>query len=366
MQDLRLLGVSEDGTRFVLQTPDGQTFSLRIDERLHAALRGDRARLGQLQIQIDQELRPREIQARIRAGESAEDIASASGVPVDQVRRFEGPVLLERTVVAQAAQATHVRRVTDAAATPLGALVAERLQNHGVPRDELAWDSWRRDDGKWLVRLSYAQAGREHHATWLFDAAVHTIEPFDDEADWLTDEERAVPEHREPKLFVPRLASVPPVSELLNGPPQEASSDVAGLAQDEGGWDAPDVDLTSVPTPARFPGAMTPAGSPASLKTRSPSRSRSPYAPRGGTGAAPRGRRPPRVRPTRPPSATAWRRASAPPSPAGTRSSSGPASPRTSPQAPRNQPAPQTLLNDHAVRARVPAVIMQFVHASLQ
>ena len=118
---------------FVLQTPDGQTYGLRIDERLHAALRGDRARLGQLQIQLDQELRPREIQARIRAGENAEDIASASGVPVENIRRFEGPVLLERTVVAESARATHVRRVTDAAATPLGTLVADRLQSHGVP-----------------------------------------------------------------------------------------------------------------------------------------------------------------------------------------------------------------------------------------
>ena len=252
MQDLRLLGVSEDGTRFVLQTPDGQTYGLRIDERLHAALRGDRARLGQLQIQLDQELRPREIQARIRAGESAEDIASASGVPVENIRRFEGPVLLERTVVAESARATHVRRVTDAAATPLGSLVAERLQSHGVPSDELSWDSWRRDDGKWLVRLSYVQAGRAHHATWLFDAAVHTIEPFDDEADWLTDEERAVPEHREPKPFVPRLASVPPVSELLTGPPQQAADDDEPLV-DESGWDAPDVDLTSVPAPAKAP-----------------------------------------------------------------------------------------------------------------
>ena len=252
MQDLRLLGVSEDGTRFVLQTPDGQTYGLRIDERLHAALRGDRARLGQLQIQIDQELRPREIQARIRAGETAEDIASASGVPLEHVRRFEGPVLLERTVVAQSARGTHVRRVTDAAATPLGSLVAERLQSHGVPGDELSWDSWRRDDGKWLVRLTYAQAGREHHATWLFDAAVHTIEPFDDEADWLTDEERAVPEHREPKAFVPRLASVPPVSELLTGPPKEASAEDDELFEDES-WDSPDVDLTSVPAPAKAP-----------------------------------------------------------------------------------------------------------------
>jgi Protein of unknown function (DUF3071) len=236
MQDVRLLGVSEDGSRFMLQTPDGQTFGLRLDERLHAALRGDNARLGQLQIQLEHQLRPREIQARIRGGETSEDIASASGVPVEHVRRFEGPILLERSHVANSARNTNVRRVTDAAATPLGQLVADRLQTHGVTGEELAWDSWRREDGKWLVRLAYSHSGRDRRATWVFDAAVHTIEPSDDEAKWLTEEERAVPEHRgPPKTFVPRLASVPSVADLqaqmgsdeaVDGSAEEAPVDV--------------------------------------------------------------------------------------------------------------------------------------------
>jgi Protein of unknown function (DUF3071) len=257
MQDLRLLGVSEDGTRFLLQTPDGQTYSLRLDERVHAALRGDHARLGQLQIQLDHELRPREIQARIRAGETSEDIASASGVPVEHVRRFEGPILLERDHVANSARATNVRRVTDAAATPLDKLVADRLHTHGVMADDLAWDAWRRDDGRWLVRLAYSHGGRDHRATWLFDAMVHTIEPSDDEARWLTEEERAVPEHRgPPKVFVPRLASVPSVAELrgVRASDETADSDAAAeaAADDDAEGDdeavaGSDVDLTAAP-----------------------------------------------------------------------------------------------------------------------
>src|SRR3954453_8775888 len=230
MQDLRLLGVSEAGTRFVLQAPDGLTYGLRLDERLHAALRGDRARLGQLQIQLDHELRPREIQSRIRAGESAEEIASAAGVPVEQVRRFEAPVLLERTHVADLARSTNVRRVTDSAATPLGELVADRLEPHGVTAEDLVWDSWRRDDGRWLVRLTYGQGGRDHRASWIFDVTVRTIEPSDEEARWLTDEERAVPEHRTPPKFtVPRLASVPSVAEI-NGERDDDTDDTDDTA----------------------------------------------------------------------------------------------------------------------------------------
>jgi hypothetical protein len=257
MQDLRLLGVSEDGSRFVLQTPDGQTYGLRLDERLHAALRGDRARLGQLQIQLDHELRPREIQTRIRAGESAEEIASSAGVPVEQVRRFEAPVLLERTHVAELARATNVRRVTDAAATPLGRLVAERLEPHRVAADDLGWDSWRRDDGRWLVRLTYGQGGRDHRATWIFDPTVRTIEPSDEEARWLTDEERAVPEHHNPpKAFVPRLAAVPSVAEISGEQADDTDDEVADApvaVLDEAG----DVDLTLAPVghdPSWIPG----------------------------------------------------------------------------------------------------------------
>src|SRR6476661_8882107 len=159
MDDLRLVGLSPDGSRLVVEGPEGRSYSLPLDERLHAALRGDRARLGQLQISIDSELRPREIQARIRAGQSAEEIAAAAGLPVERVSRYETPILLERTHMAQRAQEVGVRRVTDAVTTPLGVLVRTRLEEHGVVDESADWDSWRRDDGCWLVRLTYAAGG---------------------------------------------------------------------------------------------------------------------------------------------------------------------------------------------------------------
>ena len=207
MADLRLVGVSDDGTRLVVEDGAGEQFTVPLDERLHAALRGDRARLGQLQISIEGELRPREIQERIRAGETAEAIASSAGVPVERVRRFEGPILLERTVVAQQAQAVGVRRVTDSVTTPLGTLVSTRLAEHQVDEDSLDWDSWLVDQGRWMVRLTYRTDGDERAATWAYDPGRRSIEPADDEARWLTDEERAA--SRPPQQRAPRLAAVP-------------------------------------------------------------------------------------------------------------------------------------------------------------
>ena len=194
MQNLRLLGVSDDGSRLLLEGPDGADYALPLDERVHAAMRGDRARLGQLQIELENQLTPREIQARIRAGQTSEEIAVASQVQVERIRRFEGPVLQERWHIAELAKTTNVRRVTDAAAHPMSDLVVERLAARGVATEDLEWDARRREDGRWAVRLDYSHGGRERSATWLFDHQRRTLEPHDDEASWLTADERAVPE----------------------------------------------------------------------------------------------------------------------------------------------------------------------------
>ena len=77
MQDLRLVAANERGTHLVLRSPDGDKFVVPIDERLRAAIRGDKTLLSQLD-NGGGELRPREIQARIRSGESAEQPLSMS------------------------------------------------------------------------------------------------------------------------------------------------------------------------------------------------------------------------------------------------------------------------------------------------
>jgi len=48
MPELRVVAVSNDGTRLVLKAADSTEYTLPIDERLRAAVRGDRPRLGQI------------------------------------------------------------------------------------------------------------------------------------------------------------------------------------------------------------------------------------------------------------------------------------------------------------------------------
>src|SRR4029077_20617030 len=171
MQELRLVAVSEDGTYAVLTAPgSGGRFTLRIDDRLRIVARGQFSRLAQYEIEVENPLRPKEIQDRIRAGETAEEIADAAGVPIDRVRRFEGPVLAEREYRAQEAQRATVRSPGDSGPGPrLGDVVAERLPELGAVPDDARWDSRKRADGNWQVQLAYAVGGRPQVAEWIFD-----------------------------------------------------------------------------------------------------------------------------------------------------------------------------------------------------
>ena len=97
---------------------------LPIDERLRAVALGQTSRLAQYEIEVESPLRPKEIQARIRAGETVEEIADAAGIAVERVRWFEGPVLAERANIADQAQTASVRRHGDATPGPrLGEIV---------------------------------------------------------------------------------------------------------------------------------------------------------------------------------------------------------------------------------------------------
>ncbi|MFP5347543.1 MAG: septation protein SepH [Actinomycetes bacterium] len=184
MQELQLVGVDEDGEHVLLQGPDGQRFRLSIDEPLRAAVRRDRARLGQLQISVQGKLRPREIQARIRAGETAEDIALSADVPVEHVRRYEGPVLAERAHVVERAGGQVVRTSGPDRGTELAALVAARLAARGV--NEGTWDAWRREDGAWTVQVEFRAGSKDRRARWSYDLASGVLEPVDDESRWLS------------------------------------------------------------------------------------------------------------------------------------------------------------------------------------
>ena len=184
MHQLRLVAVSEDGTYAILAEPGrGGRYSLPIDDRLRTVARGQFSRLAQYDIEVEHPLRPKEIQDRIRAGETADEIADAAGVPIDRIRRFEGPVLAEREYRAQEAQRATVRSPGDSGPGPqLGEIVAERLVELGAVPDDARWDSRKRADGNWQVVLAYSAGGRPQAAEWIFDPRRRHVTADDDQA----------------------------------------------------------------------------------------------------------------------------------------------------------------------------------------
>ena len=128
MRALRVVGLTEDGA-VVLEDPVRlERYTVPADERLRAAARGDLSRLGQIAIELESQLRPREIQARIRAGASVEQVATAAGVPEQKIERFAYPVLLERFRTADNAQRAHPMRADGPDNRTLAEVVAHTLR----------------------------------------------------------------------------------------------------------------------------------------------------------------------------------------------------------------------------------------------
>ncbi|WP_300604509.1 septation protein SepH [Trebonia sp.] len=227
MQELRFVAVSEDGSYAVLAVPGRSArFTLPIDERLRAVALGQTSRLAQYEIEVESPLRPKEIQARIRAGETAEEIADAAGIPVERVRWFEGPVLAERAYVADQAQSASVRRAGDSASGPrLGDIVPGRLTAAGVDPADGQWDSRKRGDGNWQVSLTFSAGGRLHIAEWVFDPRRRHVMPDDDNAARLS-----LPDSELPPLpaSLPGEATVTPLAPRLGAAAGMGSGSLGG------------------------------------------------------------------------------------------------------------------------------------------
>ncbi|MDQ0406782.1 MULTISPECIES: septation protein SepH [unclassified Streptomyces] len=261
MPELRVVAVSNDGTRLVLKAADSTEYTLPIDERLRVAVRGDRPRLGQIEIEVESHLRPRDIQARIRAGATAEEVAQMAGIPVDRVRRFEGPVLAERAFMAERARKTPVRRPGENSGPPLGEAVQERLLLRGADKDTVQWDSWRRDDGTWEVLLVYVVAGEPHSASWTYDPPRRLVQAVDSEARALIGESDDLAAAEPSFPFVPRIARLPrdrPLDRSLDReqrerpslppPPSEPAEETAATASAERERDSLTSLLEAVPS----------------------------------------------------------------------------------------------------------------------
>lgn len=172
MRELHVVALSEDGRHLVLGPSKGSTkgsHRVRLDARLLAAVRGE------LGAEHGNDLSPKEIQARLRAGESAERIAASAGMALSRVERFAGPVAGEMArVIEQAQEAFVVRGRLGRSAVPMGKAVAAAL----APAVG-TWSTFREDDGRWRVQVAWTARGRARTAAWLFDPHGRLLDAVD-------------------------------------------------------------------------------------------------------------------------------------------------------------------------------------------
>ncbi len=186
MAKLTFTGRSGDGRRLLMVDESGQEHSLVIDAKLRRAFPGAPESNGQLEIPMESTLRPRDIQMRIRAGETPESVAHAAGTSVDKIMPFAAPVMAERAHIAQRAQLSSVRRrASESGARTLGEAVAAHLRSHNVDPGLVEWDAWRREDGRWTLTGLFDVSGRSGIATFSFDPRGNFATVDDDDARWL-------------------------------------------------------------------------------------------------------------------------------------------------------------------------------------
>jgi hypothetical protein len=192
MRELKIVGLDLDGKHIICESDNpSDKFKIRVDDRLRAAVSGDGAGVAQthIDIEVTSMLRPREIQARIRAGASVEQVATAAGADIERVERFAHPVLLERSRAAELATAAHPVLADGPAVLTLLETVTSSLLARGLNPDNTTWDAWRNEDGRWTVQLGWKAGRSDNLAHFRFCLGAHggTVTAVDDAASELID-----------------------------------------------------------------------------------------------------------------------------------------------------------------------------------
>jgi hypothetical protein len=192
MRELTLIGLDVGGNHIICEGGNpADKFLVRLDDRLRAAVRGDAARPGQVSrdSEVKAVLRPKDIQARIRAGASVQELAQSSGMDVSKIERFAHPVVLERQRAAELATAAHPVLAEGPTVETLLETISTALAGRGLSAKDTNWDAWRNEDGRWTVRMDWQAGLSENSAHFRFTPGAHggTVTAIDEEASALID-----------------------------------------------------------------------------------------------------------------------------------------------------------------------------------
>ena len=233
-RELRI--VSDDGESILLADSSGNKYRAERKSAPHPTLISVPDASGATELSI------KEIQARLRAGESPRELAESTGTSLEKIERFSGPILHERNHVISHALDTQIKR--GRSDLTLREVVNERLGARGVDLNSLEWNGFRQEDGSWIISVHYPTREGQSSGEWILDTAKRTLAARDEGARWISGDDRSPQEKVRSQLptellggsdsqaregrEAPRLTAV---REEVEPTPEAARDGVAGRAK---------------------------------------------------------------------------------------------------------------------------------------
>ena len=186
--DLRIVGRSEDGSDLELTDDTGGKYAVRISDTLRSTI--NQPVKSHLSAVVNMDEQPifsvKDIQARLRAGDSMDSISRTTDWPLEKIERFAGPILQERAYVIEVALKSGLRR--NGEPTTLGEATIDQLTSHGVDLEDIEWNTHRNHDGTWQLVLHYPNNEGATTANWNFTMNNRALRALDDSARWIAGE----------------------------------------------------------------------------------------------------------------------------------------------------------------------------------
>lgn len=248
MRQLRLVGIHENGSSLQVSSDDGMSYELPVDDALRSAMAEiarSRAPRNREESSVHS---PREIQARVRAGASAYDLSLEWDIPVEDIVKYEGPVLAEREHMAELARRVEVsgpqtdaeyREVFGEEPADLGSMVVHRLNQLHIDSETARWNSWKDPEGQWIITVEFdsplpsdnvesigsdSKNAAENIARWSFSPARKSLKNLNRWAQTLS--EQVAPEYFRPVAAVNQTEPEPPAS---NAPEADETEELVTL-----------------------------------------------------------------------------------------------------------------------------------------
>lgn len=238
MRELFLVDSESSEDSLVLRTEEGEEFSLPITDELRSALtpaasKPEPPKLAPMpkpsHEEEEKQIRPAEIQNRIRAGASTAELAEEMHVDESRIEPFAYPVMLERNRISEVAKQAHPVREDGPAKLTLWEVLASSFAARGHSLSESMWDAYRHQGEPWVVRVTWKAGLSENEAEWTFKQSMSspaTVEARNSVAADLTD-----PDFVQPVRSLTSLGSGR-YDEAIDGDQPANVTDISGSSEE--------------------------------------------------------------------------------------------------------------------------------------